>query len=404
MGEFTNNLISSIFPQPPGPLRSKENTPGLARTTNPNARATSKGKTAKSKKRRMREAQQQQAGFANQQQMQSDQFKFLKDNIFDRTGATRRTIGGQIEQPGPQGLDFFKNSGPDRPEVAARKAALDAASLSQPDAWTNAQSAVNRQKQVQGWADPNTPPPQAPSNFNQDQYMKTPGKFMDVFSNGDGTVTRSRANPYGSASAVYSPPVQGPPKPSAPAGPVQQLFQPQAPVNTNNVAQGGFTGPPNLGDASMGPVNTPVNRTVAEWNSLFGQPQEQPLPALPQNSYEQAVAGTIVNPPEPTWYSDPNSDMSFMNDFYGPTTGFESSVSLPQTPTSMQWLQKMDPTGLTRMNNSGSVGSAMNLFQKMDPTGLSRVSNLPQNTPPTSSDLSGSLKWIAEMLNTRVAR
>jgi len=293
MGEFTNNLISSIFPQPPGPLRSKENTPGLARTTNPNARAASKGKTAKSKRRRMREAQQQQAGFANQQQMQSDQFKFLKDNIFDRTGATRRTMSGQIEQPGPQGLDFFNNTGPDRESVAKRKAALDATSLSQPDAWTNAQAAVNRQKQVQGWADPNTPPPQAPSNFNMDQYMRTPRKNMNVFGNGDGSVTRSRANPYGSASSVYSPPVQRPPKPSAPAGPVQQLFQPQAPVNTNNVAQGGFTGPPNLGDPSMGPVNTPVNRTVAEWNSLFGQPQEQPLPVLPQNDYEQAVADLL---------------------------------------------------------------------------------------------------------------
>lgn len=268
MGEFTNNLISSIFPQPPGLLRSKENTPGLARTTNPNARAVKKGKTAKSKRRRMREAQQQQAGFANQQQMQKDQFDFLKQNIFDRTGATRRTMSGQIEQPGPQGLDFFTNTGPDRESVAKRKAALDATSLSQPDAWTNAQAAVNRQKAVQGWADPNTPPPQAPSNFNQDQYMKTPGKFMDVFSNGDGTVTRSRPNPYGSASAVFSSPVQGPPAPAPsapPAGPVQQLFQPPQPqVNPNNVAQG-------------------EKRTAAEWNSIFGLPPEPPLPQLPQD-------------------------------------------------------------------------------------------------------------------------
>lgn len=284
MGEFTNNLISSIFPQPPGPLRSKENTPGLARTTNPNARATSKGKTAKSKKRRMREAQQQQAGFANQQQMQSDQFKFLKDNIFDRTGATRRTIGGQIEQPGPQGLDFFKNSGPDRPEVAARKAALDATSLSQPDAWTNAQSAVNRQKQVQGWADPNTPPPQAPSNFNQDQYMKTPGKFMDVFSNGDGTVTRSRANPYGSASAVYSPPVQGPPKPSAPAvnpGPISNLFQ------------GGFQNYNQaVNDAlqETAPQNTVPYRPINDAQAVF-TPQAGLTPPSPMNE-----APSMANP------------------------------------------------------------------------------------------------------------
>jgi len=372
-------------------------------TTNPNARPVKKGKTAKSKRRRMREAQQAQASFANQQQLQNDQFKFLKDNIFDRTGATRRTMSGQIEQPGPQGLDFFTNTGPDRQSVKDRQARLDSTSLSQPGAWEAAQAAVNRQKKVQGWADPNTPPPQAPSNFNQDQYMRTPGKFMDVFNNGDGSVTRSRANPYGTARAEYSSPMQGPPAP-AKQGPVQQLFQPQAPVNTSNVAQGGFVGPPNLGDASMGPVNQPVNRTVAEWNSLFGQPQEQPLPALPRNSYEQAVAGTVANPPESTWYSDPGSDMSFMNDSYGPTTGFESPVSLPQSPTSMQWLQKMDPTGLTRMNNPGSIGSATNLFQKMDPTGLSRSTNLPQNTAPTSSDLSGSLKWIAEMLNTRVAR
>lgn len=298
MGEFTNNLISSIFPQPPGPLRSKENTPGLARTTNPNARPASKGKTAKSKRRRMREAQQQQAGFANQQQMQKDQFDFLKQNIFDRTGATRRTMSGQIEQPGPQGLDFFKNSGPDRPEVAARKAALDATSLSQPDAWTNAQAAVNRQKQVQGWADPNTPPPQAPSNFNMDQYMKTPGKFMDVFNNGDGTVTRSRANPYGTARNVYSPPVQGPPKP---ARPVQQLFQPQAPVNPANIA-----GPPNLGNASMGPINfgdpsmgppqPEVTRKISDWNDLFGQSELNSLPALPQTPEEQAQAQFALNP------------------------------------------------------------------------------------------------------------
>lgn len=271
MGEFTNNLISSIFPQPPGPLRSKENTPGLARTTNPNARAVKKGKTAKSKRRRMREAQQAQASFANQQQLQNDQFKFLKDNIFDRTGATRRTLGGQIEQPGPQGFDYFKNTGPDRPEVAARQARLDATSLSAPGAWEAAQAAVNRQKKVQGWADPNTPPPQAPSNFNMDQYMQTPGKNMDVFNNGDGSVTRSRPNPYGSASAVFSPPVQGLPAPAPsmpaapPAGPVQRLFQPPQPqVNPNNVAQG-------------------EKRTAAEWNSIFGLPPEPPLPQLPQD-------------------------------------------------------------------------------------------------------------------------
>jgi len=244
-------------------------------TTNPNARPVKKGKTAKSKRRRMRESQQSQAGFANQQQLQNDQFKFLKDNIFDRTGATRRTMSGQIEQPGPQGLDFFTNTGPDRQSVKDRQARLDSTSLSQPGAWEAAQAAVNRQKKVQGWADPNTPPPQAPSNFNQDQYMRTSGKFMDVFNNGDGSVTRSRANPYGTARAAYSSPMQGPPAP-AKQGPVQQLFQPPQPtVNPNNVAQ-------------------EVKRTPDEWNSIFGLPPEPPLPVLPQTQAGFDVAQTTL--------------------------------------------------------------------------------------------------------------
>jgi len=257
MGDFTNQLMSSIFSPQPGPLRSKENSYNVPRrTTNPNSRPASRGKTAKSKRRRAMEAQNNTANLANQQQMQKDQFQFLKDNIFDKSGATRRTMSGQIEQPQPQGLDFFKTSGADRPEVIARKAALDAQGLNQPGVWEGAQAAVNRQKKVQGWADANTPPPQAPPNVSQNQALRMSGGGVEVFDNpafnqvNPRTGLTQNAGPFvrsveidpkyqaggqtgraffpgqGQPAPAKASPAPVPTKPAVSTGSVQDLFQP----------------------------------------------------------------------------------------------------------------------------------------------------------------------------------
>jgi len=223
--------------------------------TNPNAKKLGKGKTAKSKKRRMREAQMQmqqpQMSFGEQQQLQNDQFKFLQDNIFGRTGATRRTIGGQLERDVSQGMDFFKNTGPDRQSVKDRQASLDSTSLNQPGVWNQAQQAVNDAKRAQGWSDPNTPPAPPPGP-SMDQILRQNTNTVDVFNNpannqtnprtglttNDGPFVRSRPNPYGAASALFTPQTQDaaaqpqPQQSSANAGPVQQLFTPQQTTST----------------------------------------------------------------------------------------------------------------------------------------------------------------------------
>jgi hypothetical protein len=225
------------------------NTMPTGRVTNPNAKKLGKGKTAKSKRRRMREAQMQmqqpQMSFAEQQQLQNDQFKFLQDNIFGRTGATRRTIGGQLEQDVPQGMDFFKNTGPDRQSVKDRQARLDSTSLNQPGVWNQAQQAVNDTKRAQGWSDPNTPPasPPGPSMY---QMLRRDngavGYFNDPAYNSinprtglvtnDGPFNLSRDTPYGSARSYFEgskgniskePATVG----EVTVGPVQQLFEPQ---------------------------------------------------------------------------------------------------------------------------------------------------------------------------------
>lgn len=237
MGAFGPDVISSAF----------SNAVPTGRVTNPNAKKLGKGKTAKSKKRRMREAQMQmqqpQMSFGEQQQLQNDQFKFLQDNIFGRTGATRRTIGGQLEQNVPQGMDFFKNTGPDRPEVAARQARLDSTSLNQPGVWNQAQQAVNDEKRAQGWSDPNTPPAPPPGP-SMDQMLRRDNGAVGYFNDpaydsinprtglvtNDGPFNLSRDTPYGPARSYFEGSkgnISKKPANVPNAGPVQQLFTPQ---------------------------------------------------------------------------------------------------------------------------------------------------------------------------------
>jgi len=195
-------------------VRKNKATDGM---TNPNAKPGKKGKNAKSNKAGKRAADR-----ALQQQMQADQFKFLQDNIFDRTGATRRTMSGQIERDVPQGMDYFKNTGSDRPEVAARQNRLNNQGLKNPWFEANAREAVDLARRKQ--AEPGLFG--TPAQPSMDQILKTPTNNMDVFNNPDGSFVRSRPNPYGSANALFKPQQQSPTQQPAP-GPVQSLFTPQ---------------------------------------------------------------------------------------------------------------------------------------------------------------------------------
>lgn len=208
-------------------IRKKKATDGR---TNPNSRPTKQGKNAKSSKAGKRAADR-----ALQQQMQADQFKFLQENIFDRTGATRRDISGQIERNVPKGMDYFKNTGPDRPELVDRQNRLNNQGLKNPWFEANAREAVDLARRKQ--SEPSLfGTPQQPS---LDQLLRQNTSTMDVFDNpannqtnprtglvtNDGPFVRSRPNPYGTARAEFS----GVPQGSTSVGPVQQLFtaQPQ---------------------------------------------------------------------------------------------------------------------------------------------------------------------------------
>lgn len=167
------------------------------------------------------------------QQADDGTLAFLQ-SIMQPQGARRLTMSGQPEKDVPQGLDFFKNTGADRPEVQARKAALDKQSLSNPTAWWQANQAVLDKKRQQGWTDPNTPP--AAPTMDMNQFLRTPTKNVDVFTNpaadqvnprtglntNQGSFVRSMPNPYGTARAEFTP--QG----DVSVGAVQELFgQPQ---------------------------------------------------------------------------------------------------------------------------------------------------------------------------------
>lgn len=197
--------------------------------TNPNAKPAKKGKNAKSNKAGKRAAEQ-----AFQRQLQLDQQKFIQDNIFDRTGATRRDISGQIERNVPKGMDYFKNTGPDRPELATRQARLDNQGLKNPWFEANAREAVDlaRRKQAE--------PPLFPGPQNQmtpEQQLRQGGNGVEVFDNplfsqsnprtglntNTGPFVRSMDNPYGTARALFTPTQAQQPAP----GPVQSLFTPQ---------------------------------------------------------------------------------------------------------------------------------------------------------------------------------
>ena len=304
MGAFGPDVISSAF----------SNAIPTGRVTNPKAKKLGKGKTAKSKKRRMREAQMQmqqpQMTFAEQQQLQNDQFKFLQDNIFGRTGATRRTIGGQLERDVPQGMDFFKNTGPDRPEVAARQARLDSTSLNQPGVWNQAQQAVNDAKRAQGWSDPNTPPAPPPGP-SMDQMLRRDngavGYFNDPAYNSinprtglvtnDGPFNLSRDTPYGPARSYFEgakgnvskEPANGP---AVNPGPVSNLFQ------------GGFQNYNQaVNDAlqKTAPQNTVPYRPVNDAQAVF-TPQTGLTPPSPMNEAPSAVNPAVpFGAPNITW-------------------------------------------------------------------------------------------------------
>jgi len=233
-------------------VRKNKATDGM---TNPNAKPGKKGKNAKSNK-----AGKRAADLAMQQQMQADQFKFLQDNIFDRTGATRRTMSGQIERNVPQGMDYFKNTGPDRPEVAARQSRLDSQGLKNPNIWNQAQEDVNLASRKQ--AEPVLFG--APAQPGMDQILKTPTNNMDVFNNPDGSFVRSRPNPYGTARNLFTP-NQG----EVTVGPVEQVFAPQAPTQQpqQNIQQL-FTPPAN--------ITPPSPMWGAPQNAVATQPQQTP--------------------------------------------------------------------------------------------------------------------------------
>lgn len=294
MGAFGPDVISSAF----------SNASPTGRVTNPKAKKLGKGKTAKSKKRRMREAQMQmqqpQMSFADQRQLQNDQFKFLQDNIFGRTGATRRTIGGQLERDVPQGMDFFKNTGPDRQSVKDRQARLDSTSLNQPGVWNQAQQAVNDAKRAQGWSDPNTPPAPPPGP-SMDQILRQNTNTVDVFNNpandhtnprtglttNNGAFVRSRPNPYGSASALFTPQTQG----AASQAQSQQASVNPGPIS--NLFQGGFQNYNQaVNDAlqKTAPQNTVPYRPVNDAQAVF-TPQTGLTPPSPINE-----APSMANP------------------------------------------------------------------------------------------------------------
>jgi len=209
-------------------VRKNKATDGM---TNPNAKPGKKGKNAKSNKAGKRAADR-----AMQQQMQADQFKFLQDNIFDRTGATRRTMSGQIERDVPHGMDYFKNTGPDRPELVDRQNRLNNQGLKNPWFEANAREAVDLARRKQ--SEPGLFG--APSQPGLDQILRQNTRNVDVFDNpannvtnprtglttNDGPFVRSRPNPYGTARALFTPQQQPSAQQPAP-GPVQSLFTPQ---------------------------------------------------------------------------------------------------------------------------------------------------------------------------------
>jgi len=286
MGAFGPDVISSAF----------SNAIPTGRVTNPKAKKLGKGKTAKSKKRRRREAQ---MTFAEQQQLQNDQFKFLQDNIFGRSGATRRTIGGQLERDVPQGMDFFKNTGPDRQSVKDRQARLDSTSLNQPGVWNQAQQAVNDAKRAQGWSDPNTPPAPPPGP-SMDQMLRRDNGAVGYFNDpaydsinprtglvtNDGPFNLSRDTPYGPARSYFEgskgniskKPANGP---AVNPGPISNLFQ------------GGFQNYNQaVNDAlqKTAPQNTVPYRPVNDAQAVF-TPQTGLTPPSPMNE-----APSMANP------------------------------------------------------------------------------------------------------------
>jgi hypothetical protein len=265
--------------------------------TNPNAKPAKKGKTAKSKKRRQREAE-----LAMQQQMQADQFKFIQDNVFDRTGATRRDMSGQIERDVPKGMDYFKNTGPNRPEVAERQNRLNNQGLKNPWFEANAREAVDLARRKQS-EPPLFPSPQ--NTMTEDQRLRQGGKGVEVFDNplfsqsnprtrlntNTGPFVRSMDNPYGTARALFTP-QQSAQQPAA--GPVQSLFTPQqtaqAPAQAtswdtnfmNNLSTLPLRRPPLIPTAA--PQAAPTSNPAAmagvpsiQWSDLVPQENSPPL-------------------------------------------------------------------------------------------------------------------------------
>jgi len=364
------------------------------RVTNPNAKKLGKGKNAKSKKRLAREAamrqqqmqmqqqqmqmQQPQMTFDEQQQLQNDQFKFLQDNIFGRTGATRRTIGGQLERDVPQGMDFFKNTGPDRPEVAARQARLDSTGLNRPGVWNQAQQAVNDAKRAQGWSDPNTPPAPPPGP-SMDQILRQNTNTVDVFNNpannqtnprtglttNDGPFVRSRPNPYGSARALFTPQIQGAgaqgqqSQASVNPGPVQQLFTPQPTMNRMDPPSAVFSPQSsNWQDMPSGPARSYASFGVnPEAPAQPAQPQGPPraipvneMPSGPARSYAQfglqdpqePMFGNLFKDPTPQTSGALPDVMSFQNDYFGPEQGRQEPMKVPY-PLDRFMVNPIDP-------------------------------------------------------------
>lgn len=369
MGAFGPDVISSAF----------SNASPTGRVTNPKAKKLGKGKTAKSKKRRMREAQMQmqqpQMTFAEQQQLQNDQFKFLQDNIFGRTGATRRTIGGQLERDVPQGMDFFKNTGPDRQSVKDRQARLDSTSLNQPGVWNQAQQAVNDAKRAQGWSDPNTPPAPPPGP-SMDQILRQNTNTVDVFNNpannqtnprtglttNDGPFVRSRPNPYGSARALFTPQTQGaaaqaqPQQASVSPDPVQQLFTPQQNMTPPSPMFGQQAA--NWQDMPSGPARSYASFGVnpeapAQPTQQQGPPKAIPvneMPSGPARSYAQfglqdpqePMFGNLFKDPTPQTSGALPDNMSFQNDYFGPEQGRQEPMKIPY-PLDRFMVNPIDP-------------------------------------------------------------
>lgn len=333
-------------------IRKKKATDGR---TNLNAQPAKKGKTAKSKKRRGRESD-----AALQQQMQADQFKFLQDNIFDRTGATRRTMSGQIERDVPQGMDYFKNTGPDRPELVDRQNRLNNQGLKNPWFEANAREAVDlaRRKQAE--------PPLFPGPQNQmtpEQQLRQGGNGVEVFDNplfsqsnprtglniNTGPFVRSMDNPYGTARALFEPQVQQPAQQPAP-GPVQSLFTPQPTMNRMDPPRAVYNNPAAPAQQSSSKpaqTNAPVN--------MFGVPDVSWDSLIPKWPGSSPMAGGMSNPfagmftdPTPQTKGSLSSDMSFGNDSFGPTTGVANPLAGVENPYAggpsfMQRFSGIDP-------------------------------------------------------------